>query len=364
VSGERLLEEDARYEQLKPFGFSNALLAFFDETARRIVLDESSRRAFLDECQQYLSGQMRESERASDLGWCALLVAAGLPVMMEDHRRRGVPPAVTQATAKDLQRWVEEIQEDRSPRATLPLSWFSNHVLRGLLQIGRLQFLPRPLAGDFFIYAGRAGDVIALARGGILCRADGLPGDEADGFTTLLTQSESAVVGNPVDPMTGRFRSEPESLDAREWQLVLGEGSRVLEVHVPSGEKLSRAVCVESLLDAAAVFPRCFPEFDWQAYWCDSWLLDRELLSCLPGSSGIAQFAGLFHPLPSLLTNCDQMVERVFKNSPDWRTCPPATSLQRAIQARARDGAIFRTTSGFILRDSIPTAPATVTQNL
>jgi hypothetical protein len=125
-------------------------------------------------------------------------------------------------------------------------------------------------------------------------------------------------------------------------------------VHIPSGQPLTLSDCADSFQRAGNIYRRHFPELDWRAFCCTSWLLDRELWQCLPPHSNIQGFGNLFFPLATPGNNSDQLMERVLEGTPDWRTLTPKTSLQKAVLKHLHEGHRFRTTSGFILRTSEP----------
>lgn len=351
MSGEWIFETGQRRTFLDESGFPAESRAFLHEAAGRIGGDPDLKRSFLEEVPLYLSGNLKGSARAEDWGWGALLVLAGFPEMQAAHAKKGIDHKISQATASDLARWISDHLAGRTFRPGLPLSWFRNHLHHGLLEIGRLQFLPRPFEGQVRVYARSDATSIALAGSGIACTPSGWPDPEGAGFVTVFEESPSSVIGHPADPISGRYLDTPLRLELPDWTVRLAPGDPVLDVHVPSGEPLHPEACQRSFAAAAEVFGRCLPETPWRAFTCTSWLLDRELRHCLPPGSGILGFGECFHPFPPKTTNSQEFVERVFANTADWRTFPARTSLQIAAQAHLLAGGTFRTTSGYVLRE-------------
>lgn len=74
----------------------------------------------------------------------------------------------------------------------------------------------------------------------------------------------------------------------------LKKGDKVIEVHIPEGEKLSVEECEKSFALARKFFKTYFPEHEYQYFLCHSWLLDESLKNYVNGESNILKFANLF----------------------------------------------------------------------
>lgn len=356
VFAEWIFDDFQRDEVLLEAAFAQEIRAYLHDAAHRIGCISELRFALLEEELRYRSGVLQRSVHADDWGWCALLVVAELPDMFAEHARRGIRPEISRATAADLPRWISDHLTHQTSRPGLPLSWFRNHLKYGLLELGRLQFLPCSFSGAVRVYArgDATAEPVAMSVTGMACTPRGWAGDDVDGFTTAFSESSTQVTGNIADPASGGFLCQPFTLELTDWQLSLAPGDAVLDVHVPSGAPLSRDECEKSFAAAAEVFGKSHPDHAWRAFTCTSWLLDRELSHCLPPTAGILHFGDCFRPFPPKTTNFDELRERVFANAVDLQTHPARTSLQKAIQARQLNGGTFRTTSGYRLREPEP----------
>ena len=136
---------------------------------------------------------------------------------------------------------------------------------------------------------------------------------------------------------------------------MIERGDKMIGIHIPAGWKhgpLERNECEKSLKQAEEFFSRHFPEHDFKAFICCSWLLDPQLSVALGSPSNISQFQSRFHLVP---VNGDdhQTLERVFDGKfSSWDSAPQDTSLRRAIISHAKHGGVWREVFGFILRDS------------
>lgn len=117
----------------------------------------------------------------------------------------------------------------------------------------------------------------------------------------------------------------------------LPEGSPVLNVHIQKGADLSPEKVAESFSLARAFFRKHFPEMQFEAFVCFSWLLDPFLKTILPAESRIVQFGSMFEIIGWAKDN-NQAVERIFGKR--WRKksdFPQDTSLQKAALKHLND---------------------------
>lgn len=88
-------------------------------------------------------------------------------------------------------------------------------------------------------------------------------------------------------------------------------GEKVIYVHIPQGEKLVYAECVNSLKNAKRFFGEYFPNYDFDYFFCESWLLYGENWQFMNSSSNILQFSTLFDLVYSVEDD-RQAIERIF----------------------------------------------------
>jgi len=283
----------------------------------------------------------------------ALVAMSGFPRMLAKHQRRGLPFEISQATALDLERWITD---KSSPPPTFGLNnlrWMGNHLRRGLLEIGRLQFIALPCGVAYRIYVRRCDqETVVLAEAGLTASPEGWLASGAIGFTTSFHDDGKRIGGHRVDAASGRISTELSWWEAEDLELRFDRDSLVLHVHIPAGAGLSPAACDDSFQRAAEIFDRLFPEVNWKAFCCTAWLMDRELGHCLPADSNILAFGNRFYPLATPGATSRPLIERVLDSTPDWRNFQPVSSLQKAVIRHLREGGTFRLTSGFILRQT------------
>ncbi len=146
----------------------------------------------------------------------------------------------------------------------------------------------------------------------------------------------------------GRLQFEPTTLPAT---CLLPEGlgadSPILNIHIPATGPLDDVACGESLRRALAFFPEHFPEFHPVAFYCESWIMDRQFSTLLPDSN-IAKFQNRFQSLERK-TSCDrQMWERVFGGRMDPADAPRDTALQRIVLDHIASGGRWSLGAGYL----------------
>lgn len=92
----------------------------------------------------------------------------------------------------------------------------------------------------------------------------------------------------------GRLQFAFGKAECTDKEYGLNEGEQIMEVHIPSGGKLSEEECKESFEKAEKFFKKYFPEYEYNFYTCHSWLLDDNLRKILRADSNILKFREFF----------------------------------------------------------------------
>ncbi|MBE6655253.1 MAG: hypothetical protein E7609_00075 [Ruminococcaceae bacterium] len=125
-----------------------------------------------------------------------------------------------------------------------------------------------------------------------------------------------------------------------------------VQVHIPAVGKLDISACLASIDEAKSFFARYFPEYEYDRFTCDSWLLDETLKKYLPPESNIVRFGDLFTRVKS--EDADSLLQYIFRWDTKRETLPsfPATSslAARIKKAILEEGETFHLTLGYILK--------------
>lgn len=129
-----------------------------------------------------------------------------------------------------------------------------------------------------------------------------------------------------------RLEFEPDVLqeDLKVGETTYAAGTKVLNVHIPAGEKMTPEAVEESLSQALPFF-RMYYRQEYELLRCCSWLLSPALEELLDENSNIRQFKNRFEIYETRPYR--QAEERVFgKIQDDPADYPEETSLQRAMK--------------------------------
>ena len=94
-------------------------------------------------------------------------------------------------------------------------------------------------------------------------------------------------------------------------KLPFNFGDNLIYIHIPEGEKLSQDKCKESLSSAREFFAEYFPEFKYNFFFCESWLLFEGNKDFMKSDSNIVKFMSLFQHCYSVKVDV-QAIERIY----------------------------------------------------
>ena len=130
------------------------------------------------------------------------------------------------------------------------------------------------------------------------------------------------------------------------------EHEGTLEVHIPAAGKLDTEKSQASIDEARCFFAKYFPEYEYDRFTCDSWLLDETLKKYLKPESNIVRFGDLFTRVSQV--DADSVLAYVFEWGTTKETLPdktPTSSFAARIKnAVLEEGETFHRTFGYILK--------------
>lgn len=287
----------------------------------------------------------------------AVVFLGAVPALRAAHNKSGVPETVTVQTLADLELWIREYRNRFGVWGFNETWWLTGHLTSQLFHLGRLQFQMEQFDVDMHVFQRHtdgkplllAGNNMRFRSDGQFANADGLDAREGV-WQTTYRRDERSTFGYPIAP-TGRALHDPVELPTEEWEERLGKGDRVLGIHIPATGAMDHQACGASFQCAKEFFSKHFPEYDFRAFTCESWLLDPQLECHLPEQSNIVRFLREFYLFPFPGASAAQTIERVFggKAIDDWRSAPQRTSLQRIVAQHVLSGGRWRSGGGLIL---------------
>lgn len=289
----------------------------------------------------------------------AFVCLAGLPRLAKLHQKRGIDPAITYDTMADIVLWIRDFYQKTGAwgldRKIIP--WVAGYLAGRLIKLGRLQYCPAQFPYDLHCFVRkRDGRLLMLAGAGARFGTEGQYFEEGTGakdyraWTSCRRENTESFGGNPISAR-GAAHEHQVALLKRLWKPVLRRNDPILQVHIPASGPLDPEACRQSLRRVCGFFAKHYPEVNFKALTCVSWLMDNQFGRYLERNANIRQFQSLFylHPVPG--ANERQTYERVFGDEHvAIDKAPQNTSLQRLVVKHVRQGGRWHHGGGVIIR--------------
>ena len=287
-----------------------------------------------------------------------LALCSQLETGAENMRKRGFP----QETINDVLTLAvggvstSERKNNGAPGFEL-LGWAQLYINARLLIIERLEieFLSK-FSAKAIVFQNKDGAIVSLANDLELHR-DGfalgsLHYEEEEGsWIATVEETEDAWVGYPFAE-NGYVSGEKIELSKEEWDKVLETGDPVIRLHIPPVGKMTPEMIDKTLVEAKKFAKEHYPDFNYKAFACHSWLVDPQLDEILNQESNIVKFRQRFHSLTRKSGGTD--VFNFIFNKPnmnfDIRDLPEDSSLQRALKNHYLSGKAIYELEGFFLK--------------
>lgn len=127
-----------------------------------------------------------------------------------------------------------------------------------------------------------------------------------------------------------RFRYPGPALG--EGDNALTPGEKLLSVHIPGDAVLTEAAIADAYARAEGFFARFAPDWDYQKFYCDSWMLSPRLNKLLRPASRILRFQRDYEILEFNGEDC-HYIRWIFGAQTDPALFKEETSLQRSVKA-------------------------------
>ena len=232
-----------------------------------------------------------------------LVVVANCQKMQAYYRQNSFPVRMLDLISYDLNIWMKTMERDLG---FYGLTWeifeWQSHCLFGRIkQFGRLQ------CNDFHYFN---------VKRSFYRNADGVLQSAAD---RKMIPASAPVMLNWQDPC--------------------------INLHIPASGPLERKDCIAAIKNMTEFYRKFYPEYDYRAIVCYSWLLSRQFRQLLPPESNIIQFQDLGHNFDIPEINQDKAVRwRLWdaaarEKTPDELVC--RTSLQSKVVEFWKNGGSF-----------------------
>lgn len=234
------------------------------------------------------------------------------------------------------------------------LGWYQLAIDCSLFRVGRLEIqINHTFGGRAQVFEGPNGQQITLAHdinahrtgralGSLHCE------DKDGAFLCAVVETADSYVGYPLDD-AGLIGSVAIALPKSNWKRILSRGDDVVSLHIPAGGGLTEAAVDDAIAQAREFVNIYFPDYDYKAFDCHSWLLDPQLVSLLGENANIAKFCRRFRPITHH-SNGEAVYNFVFfKPDMNFRVedLPENTHLERALKQHFLNGKAIYETYGY-----------------
>lgn len=273
----------------------------------------------------------------------ALSMVQSLPAFYEQMKKHNVPDDILLESLRIPERCVEmHARRSGRPRLT-SFDWYQHAYNGRLFRVGRLQLeFPMGMPGMYRVFESRDGELIALAnqrvhRDGFALGARGYE-DEEGSFTAEIEETSDAYIGYPFD-YYGHVSKEKITLMKSDWTVKLTGGDPVVGLHIPPDEPFGRDVVEDALRRSRELLKNHYPEYEYKAFFCGSWMLDHTVVDLLGKESNVANFSSRFITF-GVKSAGVSVFNFVFRQTGDVRIddLPEDTRLRRILKKHYQSG--------------------------
>lgn len=272
--------------------------------------------------------------------------------MVGDMERRGVPFDVISDTLNGFDSEINDYYRLYNRGGVrIYVAWFALFVKKEMLRVGRFQFQLKKFEHPMRVYE-KDGEIKILIDGaevhrkGMLFGSEG-QNDEEGKYYAEIEETGDSVTGYPANEFGEAI---PEKITLTGWREVLRKGEDVIGVHIPSDGPLDPEYSNESYDRAKEIFQKCYPEYNFKAFTCFSWLLEKRLKGIMGRETNITKFADKYTGYP--IVGSGGAIFSFLFNQPKRipvEELPEETSMHRLVKKYLLDGNIFYEKGGVIL---------------
>ncbi|MBR2043096.1 MAG: hypothetical protein IJ946_02015 [Clostridia bacterium] len=189
------------------------------------------------------------------------------------------------------------------------------------------------------------GNNLPIHKSGIPLRSAGAT-DEEGSFIASFKETENEYIGHRSDQ---RYVSRTaEAFSKAEWELIVSPGDDIITLHIFWDSNLTPEAVQEALDEGVEKCKLCYPDKDFKAIRCSSWLMSPDINEILGENSKLSRFSSRFIRFP-IVAGGKLVHGYVFPN----QKCPPedyvaTTTLQKGVKKLLLEGKYIYETAGII----------------
>ncbi|MCK9480128.1 MAG: acyltransferase domain-containing protein [Firmicutes bacterium] len=275
---------------------------------------------------------------------CGLLAVLQFAPKIEEHLlSRGLPHKIIEDTFDEFGGKAVDFRERfGNTGISIFLGWLQNFINLKIIRVDRFNFEMKEFSGNVRAYKSNSGAYKLLADDVMVHRSGQILGsigceDEEGSYHAKITEDDALYTGFAIGD-DGLVKGRT-SLEKSSWSEVLRAGDPVLSVHIPARLSLAPDVCDASYKHAAEIFRKHYPEFDFRAMCCFSWMMDPSLYDVIGKQTNLTMFLDRYIKFPAKSRGTGVM-SFVFLSEVQIppEKMPENTSLQRSVKAHYMAG--------------------------
>ncbi len=272
--------------------------------------------------------------------------------MIGNMEKRGVPHEVISDTLSGFDSEMTDYY-DAYGRSGMRnnVGWFLLWLRGEIIRVGRLQFQVKKFPDRIKVY--RKGDDVKILIDGDYMHEKGMrfgsagQEDEAGRFFADIVEKDGLIIGYGVNEF-GECVKERITLCG--YEEVVKYGDNVLNVHIPSHAPFSPEICEESYRKAIELFKTCYPEYEYKAMICISWMLEKRLREIMGRDTNVTRFADKYIAYPR--DSRGESIYFILYHLPTVvppQELPESNSMQKAVKKYLCNGNFFYEKGGIFL---------------
>ncbi len=262
----------------------------------------------------------------------------------EIYRERGFTHEEAIASLEIFQIYIREEEHYRTRIVGIsrPISgWMCQFTKGEMFYLGRggLNFQPSRLndKAPYFLRNNKTGALQPVFGTAFPVHKSGLPlgcagaTEEEGSFIAQFEETETEYIGYPSDAR--KISLEKKAFSKDEWTLVLGPGDDIISTHIFWDADFSPETVEKAFTEGVARAKACYPEYNFKALYCNSWLMSPEINDALGEKSKLSMFSARFTRYPAKSAG-KAVFGYVFPgfSADSLEDLPEKTGLQRAFK--------------------------------
>jgi hypothetical protein len=259
-----------------------------------------------------------------------------IPLAKKDYESRGIDQKHRMFNLNHLKGYIKNYRIKHHDVGIELYGWTTYLASLGLIHLGSLHFMHHKYSEPFIFYRHKTTlSVIAFALEGIRVRQDG----QLDGVNgkydlrniTSYIIDQDKLTAYPIHPK-GWIDEKPLTIDLKDYDCILKPGDVVIDFHIPTRSDYTLNGIRHSFEDAIQFFQKHYHEYDYQAFWCTSWLYSPQIDQLITKpTSNILTVAEQGYILPAT-PGAQSLYTFVFQTEqPDFNTIKAKTSLEQSV---------------------------------